>query len=101
MFELFGNNKGMSKDDSCPKCGSEGYVESYISVLLSFERADLAITACLVVFICGIAQQFSLDLILVFAAMAVAPVFVHIRRKKFCERCEIDFISELKKQPRS
>lgn len=101
MFGFLKHNFFMNREDCCPKCGSEGFVQHYISVLLSFERADLAVVACVVVFLNGVGLGFSLGTILLFAALAVLPVLVQVRRKQFCERCEIDFISELKKQPRS
>lgn len=83
----------------CPKCGSDCHVHSYISVLLSFERADLAIISAVAVVVFGAVQHFSSTSIVIFAAAASLPILIAVRRKLFCDRCEIDFVSDLKSHP--
>ncbi|MBN8549521.1 MAG: hypothetical protein J0M12_09420 [Deltaproteobacteria bacterium] len=79
-------------DNSCPKCGSQSNVTSFVSLILSFENWDIALILAAVVFIAGTLQSISSAVILFFVVLAALPVLMAIKRKEFCESCNIEFI---------
>lgn len=80
-------------EKSCPKCGSEAHVASYISLIFSFELLDIALILAAIVWTVGMFESLPGGAVLLFCVLAAAPVLMVIQRKEFCESCEIEFIA--------
>lgn len=84
----------MCDEKTCPKCGSGAFLAGYISFLLSFENADLAALAAVLVLAAGGLQGLSLGFVALCALAAALPILISVRRKELCTRCQIEFIEE-------